>query len=494
MKAVIVRSSEKNCEPNCPEWIMLEGQITEQSPTDFRIVLERVGERKLPVILNSPGGNVLGAVQIGMMINRAGLATAVGRTSYKGCGPFTPGCKEPAAPDGRYLGRVTSRRAFCFSACPLILAGGASRLADKSTRVGVHQIVMQLTGPQVTRKTRKRADSKLPTRPLNKQQAMVLSNVLKDYLNSMGVSLALLDDMKKASATSMYTLSPRRRKELKLITTSGGAEKITSKAICANPDVASNCVAASAPAKPGERALAYDEALVLAGVLPMDKPMTVVMVRDSNKGCEPVCPQFIAAHGVITADTPKQFAKVLASAGSGAPPVLIDSPGGDLDAALEIGRMIGKRKLPVMVGNVHFVGCKPGQRLCSKPPANGIYKGYAFARDKGCNGVCALVLAGGSERLVPRDEPIVLHNPNIYVSRSAPEQSVAKLKRYLKGNESGPALLAYMDLIGGNQSKQLTGAAAIKLKLATSNSGAAEFLRASLCKQDQLPGFCVRRN
>ena len=35
MKVVIVRSSDKACEPYCPEWIMAEGMITSQTPAVF---------------------------------------------------------------------------------------------------------------------------------------------------------------------------------------------------------------------------------------------------------------------------------------------------------------------------------------------------------------------------------------------------------------------------------------------------------------------------
>jgi hypothetical protein len=129
--------------------------------------------------------------------------------------------------------------------------------------------------------------------------------------------------------------------------------------------------------------------------------MTVVLVRSSEAGCEPQCPEWISASGDITAGTPSQFRKVFKQAGGKPLPVIIHSYGGSVEAALQIGRMIRRNKSPVIVGNTIFNGCTPyAKPACSLPKeargryaaAPSLYAGY-------CTSACGFILAAGTIRL-----------------------------------------------------------------------------------------------
>jgi hypothetical protein len=84
------------------------------------------------------------------------------------------------------------------------------------------------------------------------------------------------------------------------------------------------------------------------------RAMRVIIVTDSRPGCEPNCPQWIAANGEITAETPAQFQRVFKALGQKKLPIFISSPGGSVPAALAIGREIRKRKLDVAVERTIF--------------------------------------------------------------------------------------------------------------------------------------------
>ncbi|TIM19564.1 MAG: hypothetical protein E5Y61_34240, partial [Mesorhizobium sp.] len=58
MRFIIARSSAVGCKPNCPEWISAEGAIAAGTPALLKRVLKKLGTRKLPIIVNSPGGDV----------------------------------------------------------------------------------------------------------------------------------------------------------------------------------------------------------------------------------------------------------------------------------------------------------------------------------------------------------------------------------------------------------------------------------------------------
>jgi hypothetical protein len=62
------------------------------------------------VVLHSPGGSVIDALDMGRLIRKKGFATEV--------------------EDGRY----------CASSCPLVFAGGVERRAEAKAAIGVHQV------------------------------------------------------------------------------------------------------------------------------------------------------------------------------------------------------------------------------------------------------------------------------------------------------------------------------------------------------------------
>ncbi|HUR42840.1 MAG TPA: hypothetical protein VMZ01_01945 [Aestuariivirga sp.] len=132
-----------------------------------------------------------------------------------------------------------------------------------------------------------------------------------------------------------------------------------------------------------------------------DPPMTVVVVRSSVSGCEPDCPQWIAAEGRITGNTPALFKKALKLAGKKRLPVIITSPGGDVDAALAIGTLIRARKLDVAVGWTFFTGCWPQLKGCKLPKQQaGVYRGTAVTYRAYCASACPFILAAGQQRLL----------------------------------------------------------------------------------------------
>ena len=81
----------------------------------------------------------------------------------------------------------------------------------------------------------------------------------------------------------------------------------------------------------------------VAQAKPEDDQMVFVVVRGGEPGCEPTCPEWISAEGGIVADTPARLTKLLKTVGGRRLPIVVSSPGGDVDAALALGRMIRQR-------------------------------------------------------------------------------------------------------------------------------------------------------
>jgi hypothetical protein len=140
MKVRIVRSAEPGCEPTCTEWISAEGEITAATTAAFRRTLARLGARKLPILIDSPGGEVDPAIAIGRMIRAKGLDVVVTRTVLApACAPDDAACRKLAA-SGMVRGRPEAKISKCASSCAFVLAGGVRRYVGAWTVVGLHEI------------------------------------------------------------------------------------------------------------------------------------------------------------------------------------------------------------------------------------------------------------------------------------------------------------------------------------------------------------------
>jgi hypothetical protein len=160
--------------------------------------------------------------------------------------------------------------------------------------------------------------------------------------------------------------------------------------LCANPVSAGQLArdlphAANSKTKPSKPAPVVGEA-----------PMRVVVVRSSKPGCEPNCPEWIAAQGAIDAGATAQFKKVLKSIGDKKLAVLIDSAGGSVDEGFAIGRLIRSKGLDVAVTRTIVVPCGKNDPDCTAKGTTPV--GRPVGPGSKCASSCAFVLAAGVHR------------------------------------------------------------------------------------------------
>jgi hypothetical protein len=129
----LARAQGPGCDPNCPTWIVADGKIVPGTAEKLRQVIQSLAGRRLPILVNSPGGFVSEAMAMGRLIRRSGLSVAVADTSLAVCQPAGKSCADQRA--------ATSFRAICASACSLVLAGGVRRYVSDSSFVGVHELM-----------------------------------------------------------------------------------------------------------------------------------------------------------------------------------------------------------------------------------------------------------------------------------------------------------------------------------------------------------------
>ncbi len=255
MRVFIVRNSDPKCEPTCPQWIAAEGEITNGTPQAFRKVFKQMGKAKLPVIIRSPGGSIDAALEIGRMLRQRDLTVAVGYTQFKGCSPADKTCKLPKQDKGIYNGVIVEDGAFCISACPILLAGGATRLISYRARAGVHEPKTTWTRVYVRYREyyriingkKKITSRKILSRKNVREKVTYgidkrLRKTLTTYFKSMGIDLAILDESSKASFQEINFLTQAQTASLKLRTSPLLAIYLSSPAMCGTTSTSAICV------------------------------------------------------------------------------------------------------------------------------------------------------------------------------------------------------------------------------------------------------------
>lgn len=254
MRFVVVRSAEPGCEPVCPEWISAEGEITRRSDDRLRETLRKLGKRRLPIVINSPGGSVEAAMAMGKIIRERKLDVALGRTTFLGCQPAQKDCKLNDGRGASYYGLPQTLGVFCNSACPLVLAGGVHRVADPDTYIGLHQVTTTFTKTKVTYQTRyrivkgkRRVISKKVVRRENTgsyttyEMNASMEKQLRRYLEGLGVDPNLVERMKQTSANSIGYLPHVDSNTAKLTERSQRLSALVASSACKSVPASSNC-------------------------------------------------------------------------------------------------------------------------------------------------------------------------------------------------------------------------------------------------------------
>jgi hypothetical protein len=143
----------------------------------------------------------------------------------------------------------------------------------------------------------------------------------------------------------------------------------------------------------------------VAGIADNSSPMHFTLFADgSPEACATTCRPLIAASGMITADTSRQFitfvrdnALQAALGGQANTTVVLESDGGSVLGALDLGRAIRRLGFATTVG-----------RVIERRAATAIKYGETIARTD-CQSMCAFVLLGGVQRHVPPEARVLVH-------------------------------------------------------------------------------------
>jgi hypothetical protein len=115
------------CEQSCRTWITASGPITERTPRDFQDFAAKRDLRGATLVLDSEGGSVVGAIELGRAVRKLEMNTTVGKSIAA------------RQADGTTGSRFTAK-ASCQSMCVFLLLAGRQRYVSPDARLLVHQI------------------------------------------------------------------------------------------------------------------------------------------------------------------------------------------------------------------------------------------------------------------------------------------------------------------------------------------------------------------
>ena len=191
MEFHLARVQEGGCARDCPQIIVAEGVIEEDTPQAFidfvKQAAEQPGARGV-VLLSSPGGRVVASMKLGAALRKMRAAVIVARSSHE---------------DGRDLA-VSGQ---CMSACVYAMMGGIKRIVPPQSRVGIHRMSRQESvessgrGPHMT--TRSYASDEMV-------------EALAHYAAEMGVNPTVIRAAEHISPDEIHILSGAELKRWRL--------------------------------------------------------------------------------------------------------------------------------------------------------------------------------------------------------------------------------------------------------------------------------------
>lgn len=245
MTVVLVRGDAADCGADCPEWLSLTGVIGPGTPALLSAALARLGTRRVPLLVDSPGGGVEAALAMGVAIRASRLDVAVAGTALTDCAGDDRACAARRR-GGERPGYVAGGIAACASACVLLLAAGTERGVGQDSYVGVHQMIVHKTLTRVIntfRITRRLVGGRpvevsrtlVATRPVSSRTVLTaapegLYSEVDRYLLAMGVGESIMPLMRDTPSSGIHWMTPAEVAATRIATDTTDARTFVARA------------------------------------------------------------------------------------------------------------------------------------------------------------------------------------------------------------------------------------------------------------------------
>lgn len=142
--------TSKPCGLPCVDFIVAEGQIGAGSAFFYQLAATILGNRKVPVLIHSPGGLAFGGYGLGRVFRHLDAQVAVVAVKERQCSTDgSPDCPETVSGQTIKVFDILPRKGECHSACSIALTGATTRIVPHGAKVGIHKPKLDRDDPLV---------------------------------------------------------------------------------------------------------------------------------------------------------------------------------------------------------------------------------------------------------------------------------------------------------------------------------------------------------
>jgi hypothetical protein len=162
--------------------------------------------------------------------------------------------------------------------------------------------------------------------------------------------------------------------------------------------------------------------------------LTIYLAKGPANSCGPGCDRWIAVEGTVDAAAAVRVSRFLHEVKDTRRPIYFHSPGGSVEPAYAIGRLLRSRKAVARVGRTIVAACAVGTQVdeaCLKIKNGGGEVEAAISTYHAmCNSACSYLFLGATTREVAPDAAVAVHNSKltILVRGHPPAQALAAFR------------------------------------------------------------------
>jgi hypothetical protein len=145
--------------------------------------------------------------------------------------------------------------------------------------------------------------------------------------------------------------------------------------------------------------------------------LIIYSAKGPANSCGPGCDRWIAVEGTVDQGAASRIRRFLRDVKDTQRPIYFHSPGGAVEPAFMIGRLLRSRKAVARVGRTIVDGCSSGTKVddaCLKiKTGGGEIEAAIETRHAMCNSACSYLFLGATTREVAPDAAMAVHNSKL---------------------------------------------------------------------------------
>jgi hypothetical protein len=175
-------------------------------------------------------------------------------------------------------------------------------------------------------------------------------------------------------------------------------------------------------------------------------PMVFYVAKGAPDACGPGCDSWIALEGMVDAGAADRFRKFLRRQQDRRLPMYFSSPGGNLDQALAMGRMLREKPTIARVARtvVKECGSEPqtGEACLVLKRSGRVLEAELAEQGAMCNSACPYLILGAAAREIAPNTVLAVHSPKVILSIRGKPSEKQRAEAVQRGMERANRIVA----------------------------------------------------